>query len=178
MFTNLAYYIIRCYTFLVHYFYKFIILFNLEQPQQVDKLELIYNNNSKEICKNELVIISPIQYNFIKYSNKNAVSIYFTAPSPNSFEQLQYTCSYKFISVSIYIKKIDFHNNIDLKGYFIVGNKINNYVICYLLKMQYNIICDATELIYVLTIIDQNVTIFNIDETKTIIFDLNNYSIT
>ena len=173
MFISLCYYFIRCYTYILHYFNKFISLFKLKK-EKIDKLELIIDNNSQQIYKNELVIISPIQYDFIQYTINNMYSIYFIVPNI-SVLNIQEPCSYKFISISIRILELNFIGNIEFKGYYIVGNKINCQVIYYLLKLQHNINVIGKK--YILTLIDQNVKIANIDETQIISFDLNNYSI-
>ena len=103
------------------------------------------------------------------------ISIYFIVPTIDTLS-IQERCSYKFISTSIYIPDLDFRNSVELKGYWVVGNKINCDIIYYLLKLQHNI--DALQKKYTLTIIDQNVKIINIDETRLITLDLNNYIIT
>jgi len=177
MIANILYYLIMCYTYIMHYVNKVFSFLKLEQNQQkIDKLECIKNNNSQEIYKNELVIIAPLQFDFIQYTSPdNNISIFFTVPTIDNLI-IQELCSYKFISTSIYIPDLDFRNSIDLKGYYIVGNKINCDIIYYLLKLQHNI--DASQKKYTLTIIDQDVKIMNIDETHLITLDLNNYIIT
>jgi hypothetical protein len=176
MIANILYYLIMGYTYVMHYFNKVNSFFKLENDQQKkDKLELIIDNNSQEIYKNELVIIAPIQFDFIQYTRPdNNISIYFTVPTIDTLS-IQELCSYKFISTSIYIPDLDFRNSIELKGYYIVGNKINCDIIYYLLKLQHNI--DTIGKKYTLTIIDQDVKIINIDETRIITMDLNNYNI-
>ena len=162
----------------MHYFNKVFSFLKLEQQKQYsqDKLECIKNNNSREIYKNELDIIAPIHFDFIQYTMPdNNISIYFTVPTIDTLS-IQERCSYKFISTSIYIPDLDFRNSVDLKGYYIVGNKINCDIIYYLLKLQHNI--DASHKKYTLTIIDQDVKIMNIDETQIITLDVNNYIIT
>ena len=178
MIANILYYLIMCYTYIMHYVNK---VFSFLKPKQnnvevqLDKLELIIDNNSQEIYKNELVIIAPIQFDFIQYTTPdNNISIFFTVPTIDNLI-IQEPCSYKFISTSIYIPDLDFRNSIELKGYYIVGNKINCDIIYYLLKLQHNI--DALHKKYTLTIIDQDVKIINIDETRIITMDLNNYNI-
>ena len=166
------------YTYIMHYFNKVFSFLKLEQQKQYsqDKLECIKNNNSREIYKNELDIIAPIHFDFIQYTMPdNNISIYFTVPTIDTLS-IQERCSYKFISTSIYIPDLDFRNSVDLKGYYIVGNKINCDIIYYLLKLQHNI--DASHKKYTLTIIDQDVKIMNIDETQIITLDVNNYIIT
>ena len=166
------------YTYIMHYFNKVFSFLKLEQQKQYsqDKLECIKNNNSREIYKNELDIIAPIHFDFIQYTMPdNNISIYFTVPTIDTLS-IQERCSYKFISTSIYIPDLDFRNSVDLKGYYIVGNKINCDIIYYLLKLQHNI--DASQKKYTLTIIDQDVKIMNIDETQIITLDVNNYIIT
>ena len=182
MIANILYYLIMGYTYIMHYFNKVFSFLKLEQQNQYsqDKLECIKNNNSREICKNELVIIAPIQFDFIQYTThttsiSNNISIYFTVPTIDTLS-IQERCSYKFISTSIYIPDLDFRNSVELKGYYIVGNKINCNIIYYLLKLQHNI--DASQKKYILTIIDQDVKIMNIDDTQIITMDLNNYIIT
>ena len=178
MIANILYYLIMGYTYIMHYFNKVFSFLKLEQQKQYsqDKLECIKNNNSREIYKNELDIIAPIHFDFIQYTMPdNNISIYFTVPTIDTLS-IQERCSYKFISTSIYIPDLDFRNSVDLKGYYIVGNKINCDIIYYLLKLQHNI--DASQKKYTLTIIDQDVKIMNIDETHLITMELNNYIIT
>ena len=178
MIANILYYLIMGYTYIMHYFNKVFSFLKLEQQKQYsqDKLECIKNNNSREIYKNELDIIAPIHFDFIQYTMPdNNISIYFTVPTIDTLS-IQERCSYKFISTSIYIPDLDFRNSVDLKGYYIVGNKINCDIIYYLLKLQHNI--DASQKKYILTIIDQDVKIMNIDDTQIITMDLNNYIIT
>ena len=177
MIANILYYLIMGYTYIMHYFNKVVSFLKLKQDQQKqDKLECIKNNDCREICKNELVILAPIQFDFIQYTMPdNNISIYFTVPTIDTLS-IQERCSYKFISTSIYIPDLDFRNSVDLKGYYIVGNKINCDIIYYLLKLQHNI--DASHKKYTLTIIDQDVKIMNIDETQIITLDVNNYIIT
>ena len=183
MIANILYYLIMGYTYIMHYFNK---VFSFLKPKQnnvevqLDKLELIIDNNSQEIYKNELVIIAPIQFDFIQYTThttsiSNNISIYFTVPTIDTLS-IQERCSYKFISTSIYIPDLDFRNSVELKGYYIVGNKINCNIIYYLLKLQHNI--DASQKKYTLTIIDQDVKIMNIDDTQIITLGVNNYIIT
>lgn len=179
MIANILYYLIMGYTYIMHYFNKVFSSFKLEHDQpNIDKLVCIKNNDCREICKNELVIITPIQFDFIQYTTytkSTNISIYFTVPTIDTLS-IQERCSYKFISTSIYIPDLDFRNSVDLKGYYIVGNKINCDIIYYLLKLQHNI--DASQKKYTLTIIDQDVKIMNIDETHIITMELNNYIIT
>ena len=167
------------YTYIMHYFNKVVSFLKLKQDQQKqDKLECIKNNDCREICKNELVILAPIQFDFIQYTTPdpdNNISIYFIVPTIDTLS-IQERCSYKFISTSIYIPDLDFRNSVDLKGYYIVGNKINCDIIYYLLKLQHNI--DASQKKYTLTIIDQDVKIMNIDDTQIITLGVNNYIIT
>lgn len=177
MIANILYYLIMGYTYIMHYFNKVFSFLKHEQQKQYsqDKLELIIDNNSQEIYKNELIIIAPIQFDFIQYTRPdNNISIFFTVPTIDNLI-IQEPCSYKFISTSIYIPDLDFRNSVELKGYYIVGNKINCDIIYYLLKLQHNI--DALHKKYTLTIIDQDVKIMNIDETHLITLDLNNYNI-
>ena len=179
MIANILYYLIMGYTYIMHYFNKVVSFLKSQQKiDKIDKLELIIDNNSQEIYKNELVTIAPIQFDFIQYTTPdpdNNISIYFTVPTIDTLS-IQKPCSYKFISTSIYIPDLDFRNSIDLKGYWVVGNKINYDIIYYLLKLQHNI--DASQKKYILTIIDQDVKIMNIDDTQIITMDLNNYIIT
>ena len=179
MIANILYYLIMGYTYIMHYFNKVVSFLKLKQDQQKqDKLECIKNNDCREICKNELVILAPIQFDFIQYTTPdpdNNISIYFIVPTIDTLS-IQERCSYKFISTSIYIPDLDFRNSVELKGYYIVGNKINCNIIYYLLKLQHNI--DASQKKYTLTIIDQDVKIMNIDDTQIITLGVNNYIIT
>ena len=178
MIANILYYLIMGYTYIMHYFNKVFSSFKLEHDQpNIDKLVCIKNNDCREICKNELVIITPIQFDFIQYTtlDPDNISIYFIVPTIDTLS-IQEPCSYKFISTSIYIPDLDFRNSVEFKGYWVFGNKINCDIIYYLLKLQHNI--DALQKKYTLTIIDQDVKIMNIDETHLITMELNNYIIT
>ena len=62
--------------------------------------------------------------------------------------------------------------SIDLKDYYINENILNPVVFYYLLKLQHNILYSGP---YSLTIIDHDVKIINLDETDSIILDINEY---
>ena len=163
---NLVYY----YTYITFYLQKlYNYFFNFFPKEPVTSLLLIKNNNSKEICKNELSILSPTVFDFIIYNDANNNHIlYFYIPI--SFEYI--CCSYKFISVNINISESNTNYNIDLKGYYIVGNKFTKEVFYYLLNLQHNVVYNSS---YTLTIIDSNVKIIQLDELDTIILDINEY---
>ena len=117
MIANILYYLIMGYTYIMHYFNK---VFSFLKPKQnnvevqLDKLECIKNNDCREIYKNELVIIAPIQFDFIQYTSPdNNISIFFTVPTIDNLI-IQEPCSYKFISTSIYIPDLDFKNSVSI----------------------------------------------------------------
>ena len=137
--------------------------------EQVTSLYLIKNNTGKEICKNELAILSPVVFDFILYKDTvNNNILYFKIPELFDYK----CCDYKFISVNMNIPELKQTYSIDLKGYYINENILNKLVFYYLLKMQHNIWYSGP---YSLTIIDQNVKIIKLDETDEIILDINEY---
>ena len=163
---NFIYY----YSYITFYLQKlFNYLFNPVPKELATSLYLIKNNFSKEICKNELAILSPVVFDFILYNDTvNNHILYFTIPEVFEYK----CCAYKFISLSMMLPDFNKTFFIDLKGYHIADNKLNKLVFYYLLKTQHNILYSGP---YQLTIIDHNVKIINIDETNEIILDINDY---
>ncbi len=135
-------------------------------------------NIIKYISFNKAIQLDTNPYDFILYNNNTDNIIYSKVPS--SFE---YKCaSYKFITVNINTtndinKKEEINKHLDLKGFYIANNKIDKYVICYLLNQQHNINVCADTCKYQLYIIDHNANIINIDEMSDITLYENEYII-
>lgn len=141
--------------------------------------QILFNTSTALVGKN-----TPLFMDFMIYTDnsmngepRNKV-IYYSKPSNFDYEK----CKYKFISLTISfsdtetykLKLFSEHEN-----YYIVNNKLNKNVFCYLLKSRYNVSKnDKDGLIkYKLELIDQNVNIKNLTEKNEIILHKDHYSI-
>jgi hypothetical protein len=90
-------------------------------------------------------------------------------------------CSYKFMSSSLSLKRSGRTYNLKLQtsdeNYYIVNNRLNPLVICYLLKRQYGIDIFADDIKYDLTIIDNKINHVVLTEKQELIFRENDYVI-
>lgn len=101
--------------------------------------------------------------------------LHFSTPTNNKYEP----CNYKFISTTLEINKKRI--NIDLfsktESFYNVGNRINRFVIGYLLKKQSGIDYLLLDDEYTLHIIDHNVKPIVLTEKDELIFALDDYII-
>jgi len=208
MLGQLLYNIMTIYTYVSYYcsklfsFVKTLPLFGYDKQsiskivEPTLKLELVKNNTSSVISKDDLSAVEPTEFDFIMYSKKDkdgqdckdgkdSVRLFFEIPCNEGLHKLldedELKCTYKFISVSIFIPKLDVTCSLDISDYYIVGNKLNKFVLFYLIYLQYNnnmiMDIDSEGYDYTLNIIDHNVKIINLDKTQELMFLLNDYSI-
>jgi len=100
--------------------------------------------------------------------------IYFNIPTNFNYEK----CKYKFVSVIIEFSKDEQYNlklYNDYENYYIVNNRINKFILCYLIRKNYKIIKDDFFISYKLTIIDHNILILNLNENDEILLNIDNY---
>jgi hypothetical protein len=92
-------------------------------------------------------------------------------------------CKYMFISIDVLIKnqykECNYHLSLFYHGdnYFIVNNKIDKYVIYFLLYHQQNICYDVENSTYKLTIIDQFANLVTLNDSDIIMLYEDNYEI-
>jgi hypothetical protein len=118
-------------------------------------------------------------------SKLNYNLLHFSMPSDYSCNP----CEYKFIAVTVEIDKTKYASmgfkqprmEINLasksESYYHVGNRINKYVISYLLKKQYDVTCSPSYLEYNLHIIDHNAKNITLSQLDEIRFDSDDYEV-
>ena len=137
--------------------------------------------------KNNLILDLIFPYDFIIYSDYSGITkinkiIYYNTPINFPINFNYDICDYSFISLNITnVNKsndIDIYNiklSSEIENYYIIGNKINKLMICYLLKSQHGIYDEIKT--YTLNIIDANVNMLLLNETDEIIFNKSEYEI-
>lgn len=92
-------------------------------------------------------------------------------------------CNYTFISFDLYIqndvKQLNYDLNLFFNGnnYYVVNNKIDKYVICFLLYSRYGVYQKPDSCKYKLSIIDQNANMVEVCEKDVIMLYKNEYVI-
>ena len=191
---NVSYNIVHTYSRLE------IIIKNIVKNKNVqyflNKIEEIqnYSKGDIEIIDSNKVLFStkignlyshfPLNYNFIIYTDREIKKnkpynkvIFYNIPQSIEYK----LCDFHMISIYITIKFSEIKYKIDLltetENYYIVNNRINKLLLCYLLKKQYGIILDEINCEYTLDIIDQNVNFKNFTEKDEIILYETNYEV-
>jgi len=163
----------------------------LEKMKSPNNIEVVLNNEvishlSKECIYSNL----QLENDFIIYSESepmtcrtNKIIIHtFSENMPKDVFHYK-LCNYMFISTIVYLERKSLIINYDLKlfcdgnNYFVVNNKIDKYVICYLLKQQKNVICIPENCNYKLNIIDQNANMIDLSEKDVLYLHENNYEV-
>jgi len=199
---NLTYYCIYAYTFIemkVKQLYLQIINDNpslLEFAKHIfrktpdDNIEIISGNQVINTCNKENAHLYITDYcKFIIYSESqeqttriNKMIIHNTEGIKNN--SFKYTlCNYMFISVEIYIhnelKQLNYDLNFFFNGnnYYIANNKIDKYVICFLLYSRHGIYQKPETCKYKLNIIDQSANMFHLCEKDVLHLYEDNYEV-
>jgi len=196
---NLSFYLIFAYSYMELYAKKLYYHENMSQIRQF--IESVKNKNEIEIIKFNDVITSLdkklicihhlLLYDFIIYSdysgpsspssrvNKVLYSGYPVFPLNYSYS----LCEFSFISISVKLfvdckeKSYPVKLSNDSENYYVIGNKINRLIICYLLKKQHGIVCDEITREYTLELIDHNVNMKTLTEKDEIILNETDYKI-
>ena len=117
----------------------------------------------------------------IKHKKTNKVIFYDVSDITLLLDKIE-NCDYHFLSLNIKITSpemknkhydIDFLNN--KETLYVVNNRINVFIISYLLKVQHNLITDPYLLSYEITVIDQNASFFTLTEKDELILFKNHY---
>lgn len=128
-----------------------------------------------------LKILDENKMDFIVYSDntkseKTNKIIYFDVPTNFNYE----CCKYKFISVIIIFSDNEQYNLKLYSGnenYYIVNNRLNKNVFCYLIMKQYGIVKNENNVTYKLNIIDYDIKFKYFDEKDEILLKCYNYSV-
>jgi uncharacterized pyridoxamine 5'-phosphate oxidase family protein len=163
----------------------------LEQIKSPNNIGVILNNQSvNDLSKESIYSNLPFENNFIIYSESepmtsktNKIIIHnFSESTP--IDVFKYKlCNYMFISTVLYLERKSLIVNYDLKlfcngdNYFVANNKIDKYVICYLLKKQKNVYFIPENIKYKFNIIDQNANVLELSEKDVLYLHENNYEI-
>ena len=163
----------------------------VEQLKSCNNIEVVLNNQVvKHLNKESVCSKLPFENTFIIYSesepmtsrtNKMIIHNFSESTPENVFEYK--LCNYMFISTIVYLELKSLVVNYDLKlfcsgdNYFVVNNKIDKYVICYLLKQQKNVNIRPENCKYNLNIIDQNANMIELSEKDVLYLHKDNYEI-
>jgi hypothetical protein len=118
---------------------------------------------------------------FLIFSDKQASgqankAIYFNVPTNFSYVK----CKFKFVSLTMVFSDNEQYNLkliTEKENYFIVNNRLNKFLFCYLLRKQFGIIKDETSVAYTLQIFDQDVNDITLSEKDEIVLELEKYTI-
>jgi hypothetical protein len=89
-------------------------------------------------------------------------------------------CKFKFVSLTVGFSENEQYNLklfTEKENYFIVNNRLNKYLFCYLIRKQFGIIKDETTVCYTLEILDQDVNNISLAEKDEIVLELEKYTI-
>lgn len=136
--------------------------------------------HARELMRGELIIFSDYEGASANTNAKiNKVLYYDVAHLPVDYNYN--VCKFGFVSVCVKMcgqeKTYQIKLANDSENYYIVGNKINRALICYLLKKYYNVIWDPASAIYILDIIDHNIDIKSFSEKDEILLNEKDYDI-
>jgi len=156
----------------------------MKKKAEIDIIK--FNKELVSINRKNITIHHLVLYDFIifsDYSNdkvKVNKVLYFDFPRfPLDYNYE--VCAFSFISINVITGSDKISRPIklssDTENYYVVGNKINRFLICYLLNKQHNINCDEVTGSYILEVIDHDVNIKTFYENDEIIFNKNNYTV-
>lgn len=89
-------------------------------------------------------------------------------------------CKFKFVSLTVVFSEKEQYNLkllSEKENYFIVNNRLNKYLFCYLIRKQFGIIKDETVVCYTLEIFDQDVNNIALSEKDEIVLEIENYTV-
>jgi hypothetical protein len=163
----------------------------VEQLKSSNNIEVVLSNQVVSHLNNETVYSKlPFENTFIIYSESQPMTSkvnklilhHFSESIPKSVFKHK-LCSYMFISTIVYLEIKSLIVNYDLKlfcngdNYFVADNKIDKYVICYLLKKQKNVNCSPENCKYKFNIIDQNANMIDLSEKDVLYLHQDSYEI-
>lgn len=192
---NLSFYIILMYSYMELQAKK---LYNhpslmpirsfIKNMKKKPEIEIIkFNQVIASTSKNMINVHQLLLHDFIIYSDYegvtddsqriNKVLYYFPFQFPLNCKYA--VCNFTFISIGVKFNGVMYPIKLasETENYYIVGNRINRLIICYLLKKQHNVICDEVVDLYKLELIDNNVNMITLCEKDDIILSENSYKV-
>jgi len=149
--------------------------------RNTNNIEIIKDNKVVLSTKKEAFLAEPLLelevadfciYSHYSTSEKLNKIIYFWSPT-----NYQYVpCKYSFISVNIVIEN-DSTYKIQLDSFYVVGNKFNSLVVCYLLQSQHGLTYTSDNVKYVMNIIDHDVNMVSLCESDDLVLLEGTYTI-
>jgi hypothetical protein len=135
--------------------------------------------HARELMRGDLIIFSDYEDSSTNTNAKINKVLYYDAHFPLDYNYD--VCSFCFISTCVKLcgeeKSYQIKLVTESENYYIVGNRINRRLICYLLKKYYNVIWDPASAIYILDIIDHNIDIKSFSEKEEILLNEKDYDI-
>jgi len=163
----------------------------VEQLKSSNNIEVVFNNSIVNHLNKETVYSKlPFENTFIIYSDSEPMTSRtnkmiirnFSENTPKDVFNYK-LCNYMFISTILYLEVKSLIVNYDLRlfcdgnNYFVANNKIDKYVICYMLNQQKNVTFSPETCKYKLSIIDQNANMIELSEKDVLYLHEDNYEI-
>ena len=163
----------------------------IEKMKSSNNVEVIFNNKSVSYLNKENIYSNlPFENTFIVYHHSepmacrtNKIIVHnFSENTPKDVFEYK-ICNYVFISTILFLETKSLIVNYDIglfcdgNNYFVVNNKIDKYVICYLLTQQKNVNCSPENCKYKFSIIDQNANMIELSEKDVLYLHEDNYEV-
>lgn len=142
------------------------------------------SKNHEKMIPFEFVLLSSIDKSNTSKETTNRCIYYTLKDIENNLTNLE-KCSYKFFSLSVFIKEVDRNvsKQYDLilknhkDNYYMVGNKINKVFVCYWLFQKYGVDFDWRYITYRMDLLDNKFKIFSLNEDDCIVFSKDSYDV-
>lgn len=196
---NLSFYLILTYSYMEIYAKKAYyhphmsqIRTFIETSKKRREIEIIkFNDVIASTNKESVNIHHLLLYDFIIFSDYDGAKdfsqkvnkvLYF------GFDNFPFTysyniCKFSFISFNVKLlldgqeKSYPIKLSNESENYYVIGNKINRLLICYLLKKHHGVMRDELTETYVLELIDQNVNMISLSEKDEIVLNEKDYKV-
>jgi hypothetical protein len=161
----------RCFQFLTDFYKRFII----------PEIELIKDNKVVTTCIKKHITFNPEILDFYIYTDIETYPMNkLIFNNLSSFTDEYELCSYKFPMIQIIFEKeeqyaITLHNSTE--NYYIANNKIDKYVIFYLLYKQHGVYKNPDKTFYMINLMDDKINIDFLNENDLIILNKDDYKI-
>jgi hypothetical protein len=195
---NLSFYIILTYSYMemyakkiyyhpsMHQIRAFIKNANKKSELEIVKFNEVVLTNRDTVHVHDLILCNFIifsDYNDSNLSSQKVNKILYFGIEDFPFTYTYNVCKFSFISFNVKLivnckeKSYPIKLSDTSENYYVIGNKINRLLICYLLKKQHGVICDESKEKYVLELIDQDVNMITLTEKDEIILNEKNYKV-
>jgi hypothetical protein len=151
------------------------------QYYMFNEVELVKSNYVFNTCKlTEVIRYNPNYFDFFiftDYYTSNKI----VSKDVNRILNVE-KCDYRFLIINVKISNVDLIDDeksfiVDLNQYYIVGNVIQKYLICFLIYRQYKVYIDPERVNYSIELMDNNMNYKTITEKEEIILNKESYMI-